>query len=197
MSKLNVYESYNSQLGLYMPYSANVDIILMIIGLKPAVRTKTKQPNKFTCIKNWCKSWSFVSYMDQDNYVYIASNAKLIKQLIDLDHLIQKQEDKLGQLLGYPDCCCKKIVEIGEECIDDYEQELCQKEFEALFRLINPQNYRKGTAFISHVPCSTTCLDSLFIAQQLSLFILKNKKHPALHGWIDVLETVYKESLCQ
>lgn len=197
MNKLTIYKNYISQLGLHMPLSANIDIILMILGLKPAIRSKIKQPDNFKFIKDWCDEWSFSSYMDKDSYIYVARNASLVKQLIELDHLAQKREDKLGMLLGYPSCCCKKIAKIGEEHIDNYEQNLCQKNFKAFFRLINPQKYRKGTAFISHVPCSTTCFASLFIAQQLGLFVLKNQKHPVLYGWVEELETVYKEILCQ
>lgn len=197
MNQLAAYKSYISQLGLYMPLSANIDVILMILGLKPAIRTKFKQPDKFERIKDWCNDWNFSFYMDTDSYIYVARDAKLVKQLINLDHLTQKEEDKFGMFLGYPNCCCKKIAKIGEEHIDNYEQDLCQKKFRAFFRLINPQNYRKGTAFISHVPCSTTCFDSLFIAQKLGLFVLKNKKHPVLYGWVNELEIIYKEKLCQ
>lgn len=176
-----------------MPVSANVDIILMILELKPAIRTRVTDSSIFKYIDDWCKYWSLFCYMDLENYIYIAFDEKLANQLIELDHLTRKQEEKFGQLLGYPSCCCKKIAKIGEAYIDSYEEELCQKKFKAFFRLINPQNYRKGTAFISHVPCSTTCFDSLLIAQRLGLFVLKNKKKAVLQGWVGTLETIYKD----
>lgn len=196
MNKLRIYESYVSQIGIYMPLSANVDIILMILGLKPAIRTKIKESNNFKYIDNWSKKWGYFSYMDQEEYIYIAPDDQLAHQMIQLDHMAQKKEDLFGILLGYPNCCTKKIKKIGEELIDKYESNLCQKKFEAFFELINPKDYRIGTAFISHVPCSTRCFDSLLIAQKLGFFILKNKKKPVLQGWVNALEKIYKGNLC-
>ena len=125
---------------------------------------------------------------DKDGYAFIARDEKTIKNLEQLDTSNLPHEYELGCLLGYPDCCCKQIANIGEKNIDKYEMNLVNNSnFKGVFELINPQGYKDGYALISHIPCSSTRKDSLLIAQK-SLHIIAyyyNKKcfEPWIQHW--------------
>ena len=195
--KMSLYEDYVLRVALYMPPSASVDFILLVLGLKPALRTRLLQVERFEEVRDWCEKWGFFSHLDEEGFIFISPDQSLATEIITLDQSTKKHEYKLGLLFGYPKCCTKKIAEIGEHYIDDYEDKICSATFEAFFCLINPENYRKGTAFISHVPCSSSCFHSLHIAQQLALFVLRNKDKEVLNSWLKELEKIYKEDVCQ
>lgn len=186
MRVLEAYESFKSHLHLLMPVSANVDVIQFLFGLKPCVRTVIKDSQQeIEPFKKWCRQNNFCWHVDQENFIYFSMNPKLLQQVIHADHSNQKHEELLGNLLGYPECCCKKIAEIGEENIDAFEKYLCQKMFLNSYKLTNPKNYKYGKSYISHVPCSTTCFNSLLIAQKMQKLLLNYKDHHLFSGWLD------------
>jgi hypothetical protein len=110
---------------------------------------------------------------------------KLIQQTVQADHSSEKHEESLGKLLGYPECCCKKVAEIGEEKIDLFEANLCKEKFSPSYKITNPKNYKYGKAFISHVPCSNSCFNSLLLALKLSALLSHYSYYQPFRVWLD------------
>lgn len=188
MDVINAYESFQSNPSL--PFSVNVDVMLLLLGLKPCLRTKMHSSEGLQLIKSWCHQFKAFFHVDHECFIYISFNKNLMKKVIEVDQCIQKHEETLGKLLGYPECCSKKIASIGEDNIDEFEQTFSQKKFQASYHLINPKNYPKGKAFISHVPCSTSCINSLKIAQKFYLFLKNHETNKLFEGWIKEVRNI-------
>jgi len=194
---LAIYEKYAKDIAPFFPASANIDFLLMLLELKPSMRTRcVAEKDMQKSVVEWLKENGFYAWIDHENYIYISSIQSTLEKVIALDTSTEKQESKIGELFGYPRCCCKKIQGIGEEQIDAYEEAISQEIFPLFFKLIDPKNYRKGTAFISHVPCSTNCFDSLALAQQFGFFIHKNKHSLLFSGWVKELDKIYGALIC-
>jgi hypothetical protein len=181
------YKEFVSQFTGLLPLSAHIDILLFLLGLKTCMRTCMN--NAFTHIQ-LLQSWSmqFSLYFDIDHFVYLAKDKQLLLEVKRTDHSLNPHEIELGALFGYPLCCCEKIAQVGEENIDTFEEQLIQQSFVGEFQLINPSGYRQGKAFISHVPCTTSCQNSLKQAKILAGFILDHKEESILKPWVKELE---------
>ena len=191
---LEAYKSFVSSLHPLMPISANVDIIQFLFGLKPCVRTRIQDfQQDILPFKRWCHKNNFYWHIDLEGFVYISMSQKLIQQTVQADHSSQKHEESLGKLLGYPECCCKKIAELGEENIDLFEEKLCQGKFSIPYKITNPKNYKYGRAFISHVPCSSSCFNSLLLALKLSALLSDYSYYHPFRVWLDEIEKAFEE----
>lgn len=180
----NQYLHYSSSLRSCLPRSADVDMLLFLLKLKPSLRTLPLQSSSIQALlKEFCAPYRFSFSIDQEGYCFISRTIKVLEQLIALDHSPVSHEIELGMALGYPQCCCEKIQEVGEACIDTYESSLKMESFEGAFSLIDPCGYQNGSAFISHVPCCATCRPSLKIAQQCSHFLAGNASSGAFAQW--------------
>jgi hypothetical protein len=164
--------------------SAYVDFFLFIAGLKPSLRIFINDLNLINQINQWCNENSVFFLSNKDGYVCIAKNRDEVKILQATDDSIQPHEYKLGLLLGYPSCCCKKIAKIGEKNIDNWESLLIKKStFKGQFKLIDIAGYRNGSSLISHIPCSTECEKSLYIAKKSLAIISNYRRNHHFNQW--------------
>ncbi len=171
-----------------MPISARIDFLLFLLKIKPCLRTRIDLDNdKCDAFLLWVKSLSFFCSISHYDFLYISSDEKLLDRVITLDHSEKAHEKELGSLLGYPSCCTEKIAQVGERNIDDFESWLITQNFVDSFKYINPNLYQVGRAFISHVPCCTTCQSSLFCAEEFIRFLLKNKNEGVFSSWVNEL----------
>ena len=170
-----------------LPKSSYIDFLLLLASLKPALRIKISQDENRIALNDWCETNDFYLLLGEDSYVFIAKNKTMAKNLEQIDTSSFSHEYELGQLLGYPDCCCKKIAAIGEMNIDTYEEEFINdSNFKGAFELINPKGYKNGYALISHIPCSPTCEDSLLIAQKSLYIVAQYNDRKSFQIWKNV-----------
>lgn len=161
-----------------------IDMLLFLIDLKPCVRLGNNNYAVYDRMKSWCNSNGFSYVVSSERLMYIAKSKLLarITQLVD-DSCVEHSY-LLGYLLGYPNCCCKKISSIGENRIDSYEKELCEnEEFRPPFDIINPTGYHEGYSLISHVPCCSTCEKSLKIAKRVMNVIFDYQNNYKMNIW--------------
>jgi len=172
------YVQYDEELAPFFPKSANVDMLLFSLGEKHCMRTKIEvEGNIISLLELWCQNYNCHFRIDQEQYIYIARDHKLLEAAIALDHSPKAHALSLGRLLGYPECCCQMIESLGEEGIDPFEETYKLQEFTEPFQIINPVRYREGFAYISHVPCSTCCVASYKIARRVKGFLEENQDH--------------------
>lgn len=152
-----------------LPNSLNgsnyIDFLLLLAKLKPALRIKIDTDSIKNEVGEWCVSNGFAFLCNRSNYACIALAQGAAERLQQTDDSCWPHEYQLGRLLGYPECCCNKIADVGEENIDEWERVFIQRSrFEGQFVLISPAGYREGRSLISHIPCSSACRPSLDIA---------------------------------
>jgi hypothetical protein len=182
------FSEFATQLQPHFPLSARVDVLLFLLGLKPCMRTSVIEANlDIEPLKRWCQNYD-LCFDIHENLIYFAYNKESLKQLITVDNSLEAHEKSLGELLGYPTCCCVRMAEIGENSIDEYESWLVSQPFKGKFKLINPSTYYWGKSFISHVPCRINCSASLEQAQRLLDFLLLHKQDPLFQSWIKNLD---------
>lgn len=185
---IHTYREFVFQLNHLLPLSANVDMILFLLNLKKCMRTRIRQESiDMEPLIAWSTQFNLSIKLMKTGFLYIASDKKLMDELIEIDLSLESHEKSLGILLGYPNCCCDKISQVGENGIDDFEVWLVTQLFKTPFQLINPLKYRQGKAFISHVPCSTICIESLKIAQNVAQFVFTNREEKVLQPWLEEL----------
>ncbi len=196
MNKQAVHKNFDQAVRKYkeflslsentLPKSARVDMLMFLIGLKKALRTQSTHPQKpLGSIVNWVNKQGYLCHVDKENYIFISSDPQLLDEVIRLDHSFEPHAKELGALLSYPNCCSERISKEGEFLIDAFENELIKQPFHERFWLINPITYREGKSFISHVPCSSSCINSLNIAEQFWKFLLKYKNESVFKPWFD------------
>lgn len=174
-----------------LPLSARVDIILKLLGLKTCLRSRlrNREANWFP-LKEWCSQLCYFMETDEEGFVYIAQSEQMLVKMKGLDLSFQPHEEQFGWLLGYPLCCCAKIARIGEVCIDDFEMSFRDEQFSGRYQLINPSKYHLGQAFISHVPCSPTCQNSLDLAEKFANFLIVNREEETFKPWLTELHRI-------
>ena len=160
-----------------------IDLLLFLIQQKPNIRLGKNTFKVYNSMKKWCNKFGYKFIISSSGYMYISRKLLLAKltQLVD-DSLLEHSEI-LGLLLGYPQCCRKKIKTIGENNIDEYEKQLCKHGFTKPYHLINSSSYTKGYALISHVPCCNNCNESLRIAKKALKIIRQYKSYPWMRRW--------------
>ncbi len=186
-----VFRSFIETFQNSFPPSVNVDFLLFLCGKKHSLRTQPKNRLDLPLFNQWSQQWGYTCSLDPDNYFYLSTNSDLLTQVRTLDHSVQSHERELGQLLGYPICCCEKIAEVGEGHIDAFERTYSSQKFWGPFRLIDPRNYQKGKSFSAHIPCSTTCVESLKQAETFVHFLLKNRQQKVFQPWFIELARIY------
>lgn len=189
MNAIDSYQRYVDLLKNVLPLSVNVDVILLLAGLKDCLRVIVPNIKSYTRLLDLWTSESRLCYqIVSDAFLYIGTSDKKIIEASILDQSLTSHENALGKILGYPECCSYKISKVGEENIDSYENWLVTQPFLGEFRLIDPRDYRLGKAFISHVPCSSSCAASLVIAKKLFEFLLKHKTRDCIRPWLQIVE---------
>jgi hypothetical protein len=166
-----------------LPPSTKVDICQFLSGIKPAVRTHIKNPKYLDILISLSNSFGWYSAHDQDGYIAISINQSLPDNILKVDRDPFPHEIHLGTLLGYPECCCQHIAQYGEKKIDQIAQSFKRENLKEEFKLIDISLYSKGTALISHVPCSYQCLSSLEMAKFLKVFIQSSNNQGDFLNW--------------
>jgi hypothetical protein len=188
--QIRVFSAFTKCLQPLVPLSARVDLLLHLTGHKPCIRTTIVKERNEEDLREWCERFGYEYQIDSEDYLYIGRSTDLLDRAIELDHSVQPHAQNFGQLLGYPSCCCQRIATVGEDQIDAYEERLVAKGFADPFVFISPLRYRAGSAFISHVPCSTTCRPSLLQAISAVKFVLANQNAPVMGPWIEALQSI-------
>jgi len=183
------YSSFISTFGaLFLP-SLRTDLILLLVGIKPCLRTKVQDyQGHEVSFTQWGQEHHLFHAVAFGDFFYLSPSPGLVQQAKQIDHALVPHERSFGHLLGYPECCCEKIASLGEGNIDAYEMQLVKEPFKGEFTLINPASYRQGQAFISHVPCSTTCMPSLIQAKKFTQFLESHRGLSLFAPWIEELE---------
>lgn len=181
----HLFADFLQQAASALPLSARVDILLFLLGVKQVVRTRPcNESIDLQSLQAWAKRNDLQMIIDQEKFVYISIDPELARQVSMIDRSLEPHEESLGLLLGYPPCCSAHIAKVGETNIDAYEDWLIKQVFGGDFQLINTVNYRLGHAFISHVPCSTSCVASLVQARILKDFISTFQHDPIFSPWV-------------
>lgn len=189
---LKSFDDFLENFNDFFPLSFRVDLILLLIGMKPCLRTRVvKNFLEKNAMESWCRKYTY-DFLFVGDFFYLSKDMNMLLLAAELDHSAVPHENQFGLLMGYPPCCIKKIAMVGECNIDHYEEGLINEIFEGQFNFINPSKYREGLAFISHVPCSTTCSYSLRIALQLANFLSLNIEFRPFKNWIDELNRLEK-----
>ena len=168
MSSSALISGWNQIPWEILPHSAKVDIFLLIIGVKPAVRIYLEKNQSFLNI--FRDAFFDYKVLYHSKALYISKSHDYNQYVAEIDNLSIPHEQQLGIALGYPLCCSCNIREIGENNIDQYEKEFV-RDCTSL-DLLDISLYGIGIALISHVPCKMSCVPSLNIARN-SLSCLK------------------------
>ncbi len=180
-------ESFNS-LPTSLKNNDYIDMLLFLIHLKPNVRLGKNYATAYNDMKKWCKKYSYKYIISSSGYMYISRQFVSAKMTQLVDDSLLEHSELLGMLLGYPKCCRKKIKEVGEQNIDEFENQLCSNGFNKPYHLINSCSYTKGYALISHVPCCNNCNESLKIARKALRVIRLYKEYPCMKRWVMFLK---------
>lgn len=161
-----------------------VDMLLFLGLCKPVVRLGQNNFMLYRKMNAWCKKYSFKSYVSRAGYMYISKKMFLSYFASIVDDLPFPHEYLLGNLLGYPKCCVKKISTLGESNIDKWESlEFGDDRLVGKYKLIDPKLYRKGTALVSHVPCCNTCAESLHLAKAAQRIVITYRNYECMQRW--------------
>ena len=167
-----------------LPTSDYIEFLLLIAKLKPALRVNITDEATRKKLNAWCKNYNLFFLYNGSGYVCIATDQIYVNRLQKTDDSFKPHEYELGYLLGYPQCCCKNISYVGEKNIDEWENEFIRtSKFEGEFELINPKGHREGYALISHIPCSSNCEQSLYIAKKALNIITCYKNYKYFDKW--------------
>lgn len=172
-----------SNLPKNLKKSDYIDMLLFLLDIKQCVRLGSNDAAAYSLMIKWCAKYKYAYVLGSSQLMYIAKNRFIAKIAQIADDSKYNHSYTLGRLLGYPGCCCKKIASVGENNIDEFEKALAQKGFSPPFDIINPAGYIEGYAFISHVPCCSTCIKSLRIAKSASNVIENNLNFPNINSW--------------
>jgi len=161
-----------------------VDFLLFLAHEKPCLRLGYNQSSVYQDMLVWCKKNKLAYVVSKAGFMYISNNFLLALVAKTVDDSTLSHTYVFGKILGYPTCCSRRIAEIGENQIDEYEKELVSNsDFEEPYHIINPKGYIEGYSLISHVPCCETCKKSLEKANSAYQVIMKYKEHPSFEKW--------------
>lgn len=147
--------------------SAEVDILQVLAGLRPALRTELESPIAEEEFGRWRRRLGLFGIIDKDSFVVLAPRSELCRKIMSIDQASGNHTAHLGRLLGYPFCCVRAAARIGEPYLDAWAASLTKRGFLGEFVAIDISGYRQGQALISHIPCSPHCLASLMMAKSL------------------------------
>ena len=165
-----------------LPRSARVDILLLLLGEKPAARTLAPSLDRLA-VSRWCGEFGFYAAQDEDGFVVLASTAEAAKAILELDRSPVRHEYGLGRQLGYPDCCSMAGSRQSESKLDHWGAVLAGQGFSPPYDLTDPSGYVRGQALISHLPCSTRCEASLSIARRVGQAFLSAEEFICPPDW--------------
>lgn len=148
---------------VWMRPSARVDLA-QLGPLRPAVRSQVEGTVERAVVRRWARRIGLYLAIDADGFFSVAHSGAAARRVLRIDARPGRHVVSLGRALGYPLCCCLAARRATEEGIDGRAEMLARRRFSGLFRLIRPDGYVAGEAFISHVPCAPNCGASLRMA---------------------------------
>ena len=155
--------------------SARVDLAQLVAGVRPAVRTKLGREVPRRLVQRWGQDYEWFVEVDVDNYMAVSGSISLSRRVLAIDREAGEHTYRLGQLLGYPECCCRAAAKVGEGQLDSWAAGVCARGFWGPFGAMDPSYYARGYSLISHVPCSANCLPSLRMALSLLVALLDDR----------------------
>ena len=144
-----------------LPLSAAVDLLRLSARVTPVIRTSAMNTQSADAILAAARAAGFAAAMDEEGYVAIGRDDKVVARVLEIDASPRPHERHLGALFGYPACCVARVVHVGESGIDELADEAARWAYRGAFWAIDPTGYRKGQALISHIPCCASCVGSL------------------------------------
>jgi hypothetical protein len=144
----------------WLKRSARVDLLQLLAGVRPAIRTETVGFVEYVVIQRWARGFGWFVAFD-DPFIALSPIPGLSRQILAIDRQPAPHTLRLGLALGYPLCCCRAAERVGENNLDDWSATMGRRAFFGRFKLINPSGYGEGLSLISHIPCSPYCAASL------------------------------------
>lgn len=151
----------------WMRPSAWVDLAQLGKGVRSVIRSEFAGRPDLVRVRQWARRQGLYLAADQDGYFALSANSSAVRRTFRIDSRPGRHMVALGQLLGYPLCCCLAAARRLEEGLDSWAGSLSQRPFVGFFKLIRPEGYGAGESLISHVPCSARCNASLAMALRL------------------------------
>jgi hypothetical protein len=155
-------------LPTWLKPSAAVDLAQLWFCIRPVMRTELAQPVDHDQVRRWAQNYRLFPALDNDGFLVLSRTPCLSRRVLDLDRSPGNHAFALGQILGYPYCCCRKAAPHGDAALDTLAGRFRPDCFLGRFKMISPLGYHDGCALISHIPCSARCMNSLQMAEALS-----------------------------
>lgn len=166
-----------------LPPSALVDALQMATGGKSAMRTRLAGHGDLAVVAEWCDRHGLAHLADDEGYVCIAVDLSLAALVLEVDRQAGPHEARLGQLLGYPTCCCELVARRGEGRIDQLASVVSCRPFTGDYRLIDPSGYLPGRSLVCHLPCSARCDRSLDMARAALGLVRAHRHMESFRRW--------------
>lgn len=161
----------------WMRPSFQTDLAQLKAGVRHVVRSELADgKDSLSKLRAWARRMGLFAAVDRDGFFTLSCSPSAARRALHIDRLPGRHETALGQVLGYPLCCCRAAARQSEACIDEWALSISKRRFIGLYRLIHPGGYSDGQAILSHVPCSPRCRPSL----QMALTLLAGASRPWL-----------------
>jgi len=160
--------------------SLKVDFALFFCGYKKVIRSRCLEGALPT--ESCLRKVGLKMLVDAKRYVFFATSDSYIKEAVVLDLSTTPHEYAFGKLLGYPECCVRKMETIGESNIDEYAETFCKQDFTSPH--LNIKYYSSGIALISHIPCSLECNSSHKMADACRSFVKRLQDQGVQDPWV-------------
>lgn len=164
---LEVVTRRRALLPVWAKPSFGVDLLALMRAIRPVVRTKIESNTDARKVAAWARSRGLFYCLDKDGFASFARRPSLARRTMTVDRSLETHTAALGRLLGYPRCCCLNAARVGEKSIDVLVEKFARRRFIGYFKLTDPTGYLRGSAVLSHVPCSHKCMPSVTMARAL------------------------------
>ena len=135
----------------------------MLSGARDVMRTELSDSASFSEITHWARTKALYASCDAFGFVAFARYPGISRRLLAIDAAPGDHILRLGQILGYPICCCRAARAQGENQLDSWAAR--PRRYLGQFRAIDPSRYHFGESLISHIPCSSKCERSLKLTE--------------------------------
>lgn len=151
-------------LPTWLKPSAYIDLGLVLARARSTLRTELEPTTPLSAVHRWARKLGFFVAIDEDGFVVLSRQPGAARRTLAIDRRPGNHVQELGRLLGYPSCCCRAAARVGEACLDEFASTMGRRRYLGRFKAIDPSGYGSGRAFISHIPCSAVCMQSLALA---------------------------------
>ena len=149
----------------WMRPSLKTDVAQLKAGVRHVARSELADgKDSLAKLYAWARRMGLFAAVDRDGFFTLSCSPSMARRALRIDRRPGRHEVALGQVLGYPPCCCRAAARQSDARIDEWAVSIGKRRFVGLFRLIHPGGYREGQSVLSHVPCSPRCQRSLQMA---------------------------------